>query len=203
MKQAAALLLAIFCPLGALMHVLRAVMDWRARMDSILADPELVRDLRETPAGRITMESAVALGEHWINIIIAARTCEIAELSRTAGFSLAWKGWTPCRARSWRELMQRYRRLCASFAAIERAARRRAARIVRLSQPRDDHAVVRDDDQLHHDAVRQCAPEPRIRAPPWPHCSPKIRVALPCRPPAGTHPCATPLRLTRSLSQVF
>lgn len=177
MKQAVALLLAIFRPLGALVELLRVVMDWRAQMDGILADPELVRDLRETTSGRITLEGAIAFGEHWINIIIAARTCEIAGLSRTAGFAPAWKGWAPARARSWGELMQRYRRLCASFNAIERAARRRAARIMRAAEAcllcaQDDHAVVMDDTPLHPlDAsvcVVACAGEaaPRIRAPP-------------------------------------
>lgn len=177
MRQAVALLLAIFRPLGALVELLRVVLDWRARMDGILADPELVRDLRETESGRITLESAIAFGEHWINIIIAARTCEIGGLSRTTGFAPAWKGWSPARARSWGELMQRYRRLCASFNAIERAARRRAARIVRAAEAcllcaQDDHAAVMGDAPLRPlDApVRAvaCAGEaaPRIRAPP-------------------------------------
>jgi hypothetical protein len=157
MKQAVAFLLAIFRPLGALVELLRVVLDWRARMDGILADPELVRDLRETESGRITLESAIAFGEHWINIIIAARTCEIAGLSRRAGFSPDWKGWAPARARSWDELMQRYRRLCASLNAIERAARRRAARIVRQRDvcacegSRD--VYVADDAPLHRGAA--------------------------------------------------
>lgn len=172
MKQAVAFLLAIFRPLGALVELLRVVLDWRARMDGILADPELVRDLRETESGRITLESAIAFGEHWINIIIAARTCEIAGLSRTAGFSPAWKGWAPARARSWGELMQRYRRLCASLNAIERAARRRAARIVRACDQCDDRAFACDEAPLRPDdaplqaCVRACADAPRIRAPP-------------------------------------
>lgn len=177
MKQAVAFLLAIFRPLGALVELLRMVLDWRLRIDGILADPELVRDLRETESGRITLEGAIAFGEHWINIIIAARACEIAGLSRTAGFSPAWKDWAPARARSWGDLIQRYRRLCASFDAIERAARRRAARIVRAAEAcllcaLDDHAVVMGDAPLHpRDAsvrVVACAREaaPRIRAPP-------------------------------------
>ena len=177
MKQAVALLLAIFRPLGALVELLRVVMDWRAQMDGILADPELVRDLRETESGRIALESAIAFGEHWINIIIAARACEIAGLDRSVRFSSAWKGWAPARARSWGELMQRYRRLCASFNAIERAARRRAARIVRLAQadllnPSADHACVCDEAPRSRDVTHVCAcacavaAGLRIRAPP-------------------------------------
>jgi len=177
MKQAVALLLAIFRPLGALVELLRVVLDWRAQMDGILADPELVRDLRETESGRITLEGAIAFGEHWLNIIIAARTCEIAGLSRTTGFSPAWRDWAPARARGWDDLMQRYRRLCASFAAIERAARRRAARIVRLVQACEDRAsvaaaVTNDDAPLHHDGAPMHAHAHvgpaalRIRAPP-------------------------------------
>jgi len=177
MKQAVALLLAIFRPLGALVELLRVVMDWRAQMDGILADPELVRDLRETESGRITLEGAIAFGEHWINIIIAARTCEIAGLSRRAGFAPAWKGWAPARARSWGELMQRYRRLCASFNAIERAARRRAARIVRLAQAcafdapaahacMCDEAPRRDGDAPPCACACVVAAGLRIRAPP-------------------------------------
>ena len=177
MKQAVAFLLAIFGPLGALVELLRVVMDWRLRIDGILADPELVRYLRETQSGRIALESAIAFGEHWINIIIAARACEIAGLGRHAGFSPDWKGWAPARARSWADLMQRYRRLCASFDAIERAARRRAARIVRLAQAcafdaPAGHACVCDEaPRLPDDApVSACACASaaglRIRAPP-------------------------------------
>ena len=177
MKQAVALLLAIFRPLGALVELLRVVMDWRAHMDGMLADPDLVRDLRETESGRIALESAIAFGEHWINIIIAARACEIAGLDRSVSFSSAWKGWAPARARSWGELMQRYRRLCASFNAIERAARRRAARIVRLAQarlltPSADHACVCDEVPRSREVAPVCAcacavaAGLRIRAPP-------------------------------------
>ena len=77
MKQAMAFLLAIFRPLGALVSVLRVIMEWRAHIDSVLADAEGVRDLRDTAQGRMTMETATAFGEHWINIIIGARSCEI------------------------------------------------------------------------------------------------------------------------------
>ena len=169
MRQAVALLLAIFRPLGALVELLRVMMDWRARMDCTLADPELVRDLRETESGRIALESAIAFGEHWLNILVAARSCEIAGLRRRACFSPDWKDWAPARAREWAGLMQRYRRLCASFDAIERAARRRAARLVRLCDASDDRAcvAVAGDALLHpcEAPVRACA-SLRIRAPP-------------------------------------
>lgn len=170
MRQAVALLLAIFRPLGALVELLRVMMDWRARMDCTLADPELVRDLRETESGRIALESAIAFGEHWLNIIIAARTCEIAGLRRTASFSPDWKDWAPARARDWARLMQRYRRLCAAFNAIERAARRRAARLVRVDDVSDDRACVgagvgEAPLPCHAAPARVCA-SLHIRAPP-------------------------------------
>ena len=168
MKQAMAFLLAIFRPLGALVSVLRVIMEWRAHIDSVLADAEGVRDLRDTAQGRMTMETATAFGEHWINIIIGARSCEISGMRRPPRFHIALKGWAPARARSWPELMQRYRRLCASFATIERAARRRAARMMRACTQHDTAIAVRDDDLTSHPLACEPAFALRIRAPPLP-----------------------------------
>ena len=126
MKQVWRTLLAIFAPLGSLVRVLDVILTWADEIDSLLHDPDLSPDFH-TDEGRRTLEGQIAYGEHWVNILTAARTAELLGLRRTARFDMAWSFWRPHTPCSWDSLMQRYQRMRMSFAAIECNAQRRAA----------------------------------------------------------------------------
>ena len=149
MRQVWFLISAIFFPLGALVRVLEPVLAWLRRFDETLNNPDLLPDLRDSASGRRTVEGAIAFGEYWLNIIIACRTVELLGLRRSSIRGVGvWQGWRPHAARSWSSLMQRYARLRAGFATIERDARRRAARIRRFMSAnplglRDDLTIIR------------------------------------------------------------
>jgi|GEM_PF-2025263 len=126
MTQAWALLCAIFNPLGGLVVVLRVVLGYLCDLDDALRDP----DMRRTPESLRAIETGIVFAEHWIAILIAARTSEL--LGKRFRIDSRWAGWTPARARSHQSLRQRHARARASLRTIERFAMRRAARIRRL-----------------------------------------------------------------------
>ena len=92
-------MLAIFAPLGSLVRVLDVILTWADEIDSLLNDPDLSPDFH-TDEGRRTLEGQVAYGEHWVNILTAARTAELLGLRRTARFDTAWSFWRPHTPRS-------------------------------------------------------------------------------------------------------
>ena len=131
MSQAWLLLCAIFNPLGGLGAVLRVVLDYLRDLDATLNDPDYVADLRHSPGNLRAVETAIVFAEHWIGILIAARTVEL--LGSRCRLDASWSGWRPASARSHESLMQRYQRVRASLHTIERIAMRRAARIRRMA----------------------------------------------------------------------
>lgn len=173
MRQALALLVAIFNPLGALTRLIGIVLGYLQHLDRVLADPELEAELRGTPHGRRAFEGGIAFAEHWIGVIIAGRASEIA--GRRIRLRDRWTAWQPAKARSWDGLMQRYRRCRDQLHAIERLARRRAARMMRALAANPLGLAAHDDDPAVvyiAGASSSCAPAAcsrvamRIRAPP-------------------------------------
>jgi hypothetical protein len=132
MRQVWSLLLAIFHPLGALVRVLEVVLAWLDQLDGIIAR-HAESPQRDNPVDLRAIEGAIAWGEHWVNLLVGARTAELMGLRGVTGFDTRWSGWQPKRPRAWPDLMRRYERLRLSFAAIERDARRRAARLRRIA----------------------------------------------------------------------
>jgi hypothetical protein len=136
MKQALSLLLAIFARLALLRRALEVVLAWLEHFDWMINDPAQRPDFQR-PEGRRCIEGQLARGEHWVNLIIAARAAELAGVRPKVRFNTGWSSWQPHAPRSWEALMARYQRLPRSLLAIDRLAQRRAdqARDVGLPPP--------------------------------------------------------------------
>lgn len=190
MRQAFALLAAIFHPLGALIALIEVVLGYMRRLDAIFGDAELSADLRARPEGLRTVESGIAFAEHWIGIAVAMRASELA--GRRMRIDARWAGWAPGKARGWDSLMQRYRRCREQLGLIERLAARRAARMMRdvaASPPVLAAPMMMIRDEHHHDRALIIMPlasgqaSRRARGPP--DSSETRYICAPQAPPAG------------------
>ena len=102
------------------------VFDCLTLFDDVLANPDEMLACRSAQ-GRRRIEAYIARCEDWISFLITARAAEIAGINLTYVEAKRADFWTPHTPRDWSSLMQRYKRLCASFKNVERLARRRAA----------------------------------------------------------------------------
>lgn len=132
MKQVWSFLSAIFAPLGSLVRVVEVILGWLAKLEAELDDPDYVHELQTQPHSRRVFEGAIAFAEILANLLVTCRTAELLGIPRRSlDLVLPRKHWKPAKARSWRDLMLRYARMKYAFATVERAARRRAARLRR------------------------------------------------------------------------
>ena len=139
------------------------------KLDAMLGNEDIRRDLSDTPQGRAKLQRGIAFGEDGINFLIALRTRELLGLPLVVT-SRRWRDPPPAKPRPFAILMRRYTRMRASMKMIERYARRRAARIMRM----EGHALSRH--AIHDDGARFSAAiitacrlrviAPRIRSPP-------------------------------------
>lgn len=84
MRQVWSLLLAIFHPLGALVRVLEVVLAWLDQLDGIIAR-HAESPQRDNPEDLRAIEGAIAWGEHWVNLLVGARTAELIGLRGVTG----------------------------------------------------------------------------------------------------------------------
>lgn len=80
MTQARALIIAIFLPLQPVLRMWRAVLYFLEKLEAMLGNEDIRKDLSDTPRGRAKLQRGIAFGEDGINFLIALCTRELLGL---------------------------------------------------------------------------------------------------------------------------